>query len=98
MKTKIFFSLVSLSLTFLSAIASSPSDETDSIQILPAFVVKAPRQSPAEKTISQNLAALRAVAAKPIAIKISLPLSEARTAQAQTDQKTSTPVVVVAGL
>ena len=99
MKTKPFiFSLVSLSLTALSATAASPSVQPEPVQVLPAYVVQASRQSPAEKEISRSLAALRAVAARPVAIKVSVALPKAMIVQVPADKKSPMPVVVVAGL
>lgn len=98
MKTKIlFFSLVSISLTVLSARASSPAAESSPIR-LPAFIVETPRQTPAEKAIAQSLDALRALATKPISIKVDVPMAKTKTIPAGADQKAPAKTVVVAGI
>ena len=103
MKTSLYLlSLVSLSLTALSARAASPTEETEPVR-MPVYVIEAPRQTPAEKEIQRCLDAMRAAAAKPLAIKIPLPLSlpEAKKATVQSESKSSQPTptgVIVAGL
>ena len=98
MKTKvIILSLVSLSLTVLSARASSSAEQSNPIR-LPAFIVEAPRLTSAEKAIDRNLDALRVIATKPIAIKVTLPMPEAKNLPAEPEQKTAAKVVVVAGI
>lgn len=90
------FSLVGLCLTVASAIAASPSEETSPALVLPAYVVKVPRQTSGEKAISQNLAALRALATKPIAVPVELSLPGIKSPRVQVDKKSPTKAVVVA--
>ena len=101
MKTSLYLlSLVSLSLTALSARAASPAEETAPV-CMPVYVIEAPRLTPAEKEIQRALDAMRAAAAKPLAIKIPLPLPEAKKATVQSESKSSQPTaggVIVAGL
>jgi hypothetical protein len=78
MKTSHFFlSLVSISLTVISARAASLDNKNEYIE-LPAFTVEAPRQSAAEKQIAQNLDEMRAAARKPLAVKTEVPLIKAQ--------------------
>ena len=96
-KNSLIFSLVSLSLSFtiLPARAANQTEETEPVQ-LPAYVIKAERQSAAEKVIDRNLQQLRALAAKPVAMEHTVPLLKVKTTGNQPDTKT--PTVVVAGL
>jgi len=97
MKTKILFSLACLSLASLSALAADVSNESTAVQ-LPTLVVTESRQNPAEQQIKRNLDALRAMAAKPIKVKISLPSPEVKNLHVETEAKVPTKNVVVAGL
>lgn len=98
MKTNsLLFSLVILSLSFtvLPARAVSPIEETAPVQ-LPAYVVKAERQSTVEQAVQRSLQQLRALAAKPVTIeKAATPI---RSEIAGEHLETKTPTVVVAGL
>ena len=99
MKTNsLIFSLVSLSLslTALSARAANLREENEPVQ-LPAYIVKAERQSAAQQMIDHSLQQLRAIAAKPVVVECTAPLlCASKSAGEQTEKKTST--VVVAGL
>jgi len=89
--------LVCLGFAGLSASATNPTDENAPVQ-LPAFVVTAPHLTPAEAEIKRSLDALRALSAKPMALKIALPLPEVKCAHAQPEPKTGGKAVVVAGI
>ena len=98
MKTSLrLLALVSLSFTALSASTANPTEETAPVQ-LPAYVITAPRLTPAEQEIKRSLDALRAVAAKPMVVKITLPLPEVKSPRVQPETKAHAVAVVVAGL
>jgi hypothetical protein len=73
----LFLSLVSLSLTVISARAASLETNTPCVQ-LPVFTVEAPRLTAAERQIARNLDELRAAARTPIAIETEIPLLGAK--------------------
>lgn len=100
MKTKFFLiALAALSVSRLSAAASSPSDETAPVQ-LPTYVITESRETPAEKQVERSMDALRSLATKPIKVKVALPLPEAKIVHVSTEAKAPTHAhsVVVAGL
>jgi hypothetical protein len=91
------FFLVILSLSAFSAHAAGATEETAVVR-LPTYVIEAPRQTPAEQAIKRSLDALRAVAAKPMVVKIAPPFPEVKNSGRQPEPKSPASAVVVAGL
>jgi len=87
----LFLSLVSISLTVISARASSLETKSETVQ-LPTFTIEVPRRADFEVQIAQSLNELRATARTPIAVKTEIPLVAANTAEALK----SAPVLVIA--
>lgn len=99
MKTNVLlFSLVSFGFTVLPSFASAPVENPESVQVLPAYAVEAPRQTPGEKSIQAQLDALRAVSTKPVAIEVALPALDGKKIVIKPEQKTPANDVIVAGL
>ena len=97
MKTNsLIFSLVSLSLSFtvLPALAASQPEETETVT-LPAYGIKAERQTAAEQVVERSLQQLRAAAAKPVTAAFADPQLTAKESNPRPDAKTP---AVVAGL
>jgi hypothetical protein len=88
----LLLSLVILSLTVLSARATSLDKSSEVIQ-LPAYTVEAPRQTAAEKQIARNLDELRAAARTPMAVKVEVPMLKA--GPAGREASAPAPVLVV---
>ena len=98
MKSKVLLlSLACLGLTSLTAIASRPEEENETVQ-LPAYVLTVPRHTAAEMEIQRGLDALKALAAKPVVVRVTLPLPEVKKFRIQPDKKAPGKSVIVAGL
>jgi hypothetical protein len=91
----LLLSLVSLSLTVISARADSADTKNDCVQ-LPAYTVEVARQTAAERQIASNLAELRAAAQVPLAVTVEIPLLAAQVGP-RPEASQPAPVLVVAG-
>jgi len=69
----LLLSLVSVSLTVVSAQAYTTGFNPDRVQ-LPNYTVTAPRLNPVAQQIARNLEALRSVARNPLTVRPELPL------------------------
>lgn len=99
MKTNhIILSLVSLSFTMITASATTAPTENISPVTLPVFEVKVQRQNSVEQEVARNLNELRAIAAKPLVVKFSNPLPEAKSISIRQEPKTPEKIVILAGL
>ena len=95
MKTShLFLSLVSLSLTVISARSATNESANDTVE-LPVFTVTTPRQTEAERQIARNMDELRAAAKVPVAVSTETPLQAASRPAAPEPTKAA-PVMIIA--
>ncbi|SDS29153.1 hypothetical protein [Opitutus sp. GAS368] len=80
MKTTSLLSLVLLVVLATGASAAQSQSRSEFV-VLPTFLVESTRNSSVEQYIAASLDALRAQAAKPVAVSLELPALKARIAQ-----------------